>query len=142
MSDQQKPEQPAEQPNEPKPAEAVGYCRPPVHSQWKKGQSGNPSGRRKDTPNLNTALERQLSHKVTIREGETSRSISRLDAVIVSVASRAIKGDQRASALILAYAEKLLSSKAVEPQQEISADDEAILAEFLARQVPEGDANG
>ena len=27
--------------------EAVGYKKPPKHSRFKKGQSGNPSGRRK-----------------------------------------------------------------------------------------------
>lgn len=36
---------------------AVGKRKPPQHSRFKKGQSGNPSGRRKGTKNLATLVK-------------------------------------------------------------------------------------
>jgi Family of unknown function (DUF5681) len=32
-----------------KGAGPVGYCRPPVHSRFRKGQSGNPAGRKRQS---------------------------------------------------------------------------------------------
>jgi Family of unknown function (DUF5681) len=41
----------------------VGYCRPPEHTRFGQGQSGNPNGRPKSTLNLATVLERKLREK-------------------------------------------------------------------------------
>lgn len=38
----------------------VGYGKPPKHSRWKKGQSGNPRGRPKGTRGLKTDLHDEL----------------------------------------------------------------------------------
>jgi uncharacterized protein DUF5681 len=42
---------------------AVGYKRPPIHTRFKPGQSGNPSGRAKGSQNLKT-----LCHKIMKEE--------------------------------------------------------------------------
>ena len=143
MSDQDNPKGSSEPPEQANgiDSEAVGYCRPPVHSRWKKGQSGNPRGRTKGGPNLSTVLERELSQRVTIREGDGSRKISRLAAVVIATATKAIKGDQRAAGLILAYAAKLNSDPEV-ADTSLSADDEAILAAFIARHKQQGGNDG
>lgn len=62
----------------------VGYCRPPEHTRWKKGQCPNKNGRCKK-PRPMTLTERfreQLQQKVTAREGEKEITISVLDLVI------------------------------------------------------------
>jgi hypothetical protein len=46
----------------------VGYGKPPVHTRFKKGQSGNPNGRHKGSKNFSTTLEETLQEKVVIRE--------------------------------------------------------------------------
>src|SRR5438045_2771148 len=39
---------------------AVGYCRPPLHTRFKPGQSGNPSGRVKGSKNLKSLFHQTL----------------------------------------------------------------------------------
>jgi hypothetical protein len=41
----------------------VGYGRPPQHTRFKRGQSGNPRGRRPGQPNMKTAIQRVLTAK-------------------------------------------------------------------------------
>ena len=47
----------------------VGYSKPPKHSRFKPGQSGNPKGRAKGTPNLKTDLSQELAERIRVREG-------------------------------------------------------------------------
>ena len=44
----------------------VGFGRPPVHTRFQTGRSGNPNGRPKGIRNLATALEKELNARVTI----------------------------------------------------------------------------
>jgi hypothetical protein len=82
----------------------VGKYRPPVHTRWHPGQSGNPSGRRKGRRNLKTELEEILSKKITIRDGETERKVSLLAANVLTHAVQGAKGAVRSSGLVLNYA--------------------------------------
>jgi hypothetical protein len=47
----------------------VGYGKPPGHSRFKKGQSGNPKGRLSGTRNLKSDLNEELQESVMVREG-------------------------------------------------------------------------
>jgi Family of unknown function (DUF5681) len=55
--------------------EEVGYGRPPKAHQFKPGQSGNPSGRRKGAKTEAAILREIVSRKVTIRQGDKARRI-------------------------------------------------------------------
>jgi hypothetical protein len=46
----------------------VGYGKPPLHSRFKKGQSGNPAGRRKGSLNFSSVLLATLNEKVVVNE--------------------------------------------------------------------------
>ncbi len=115
-------------------SEGTGYKRPPVASRWKKGQSGNPSGRKRGTLNLRTDLIAELEEIIQINEGGSSRRITKQRALLKSLAARGIQGDARAANLILTLISRLL-----EPDDhpviagEVSAEDEAILKAYLAR---------
>ena len=74
---------------------AVGYGRPPAHSQFKKGQSGNPHGRRKNSKSLKTLIRQALTGLITIREGEKRRSINKLEGVVL----RQVEGTAMSNAL-------------------------------------------
>ena len=46
--------------------EKVGYGRPPKHSRFRKGQSGNPRSRPKGARGLKTDLRAELSERVRV----------------------------------------------------------------------------
>src|SRR3982074_225360 len=87
-----------------KPLARIGYCSPPVHSQFKPGQSGNPSGRAKGSQNLKTLFNKVLDEEISLRDGADVRRISKAEAVVRSVVVGALKGDPRNVAILFRLA--------------------------------------
>ena len=85
----------------------VGYGRPPVNRQFKPGQSGNPKGRPKGQKNFTTIFVDALSRKITVRDNNRSRRLSKLEATIEVMTNKAIAGDPHACARIVQIAEKI-----------------------------------
>lgn len=79
----------------------IGYGKPPKHTRFPKGQSGNPRGRTKGTKDLKTDLQEEMQEQVSVREGERTRKYSKQRLVVKSVTAKAIKGDPRATAILL-----------------------------------------
>lgn len=114
--------------------EANGYKRPPTATRWKKGQSGNPSGRKRGTLNLRTDLLAELAEVIQINEGGTARRITKQRALLKSLAARGIKGDARAANLILNLIVRLLEpDRQPAIAEDVSAEDEVILKAYLDR---------
>ena len=84
--------------------QAVGYGRPPLHSRFQPGRSGNPRGRSKHSRNLKTIIQQALTGRITVREGERRRSISRLEGVVLRQIEGALKGNDRAALATLRIA--------------------------------------
>lgn len=85
----------------------VGYGRPPVEHQFKPGQSGYPSGRPKGRKNFKTIVVGVLSKKVTVRDQNGTRRLSKLEAMIEVMTNKAVAGDRHAFTTIVQIAEKL-----------------------------------
>jgi len=115
----------------------VGYRKPPKQSRFKPGESGNPRGRSKGTLNLKTDLAEELSERIRVREGDRERAISKQRALIKALTAKALKGDTRAAALLIA-----LIAKHIEPDlaqhmdEDLSPRDREIIADFLRRNGP------
>jgi hypothetical protein len=115
---------------------AVGYGRPPMHTRFKRGQSGNPRGRRKGQRNVRTVVEDTLNQRITIREGDRTRSVTKLDGVILTMVSGALKGDAKAQASLITVMRSIgimgEAPEIVDPQP-FTPNDDAVLADFLRR---------
>ena len=64
-------------PSDEKDEYRVGYGRPPRHSRFAKGQSGNPMGRPGGAKNFSTLLAEALNELVAVAENGARRKISR-----------------------------------------------------------------
>lgn len=74
----------------------VGFARPPKHSQFKTGQSGNPRGRPPGSKNLTTLLREELDQKVQVTENGRSRVMSKRRVAVRQQVDKAVKGDAKA----------------------------------------------
>lgn len=74
----------------------VGYRRPPVHSRFQKGQSGNPGGRPKKVPDFMEDAVEILGGTVTGQAKGKSITLPTVQAVFRTVCRRALKGDSQA----------------------------------------------
>ena len=67
----------------------VGFGRPPRHTRFKAGQSGNPKGKPKKAVSLATDVQNELAERIAIREGEKSLRVSKQRALIKALLARA-----------------------------------------------------
>ena len=79
----------------------VGYRKPPRHTRFNKGQSGNPKGRPGGVKNLSTLLSEALNEPVIVAENGGRRTISKRQAIIKQLVNQSAKGDWRATKLLL-----------------------------------------
>ena len=79
----------------------VGYRKPPRHTRFNKGQSGNPKGRPGGAKNLSTLLSEALNEPVIVAENGGRRTISKRQAIIKQLVNQSAKGDWRATKLLL-----------------------------------------
>jgi hypothetical protein len=84
-----------------------GYGHPPIEHRFQPGKSGNPRGRPKGRPNMKTELERIVSKKVTVRDGERDQQITLAAANVLAHGVKGAKGDTRSAGLFLNSAFKL-----------------------------------
>jgi hypothetical protein len=82
------------------PEYKVGPGHPPKEYQFKKGQSGNPKGRKKKTPSIaaevRAIFQRVCSEKVVARLGEREREMKKIEAGLVQLANQFATGDRHA----------------------------------------------
>ena len=79
----------------------AGYGKPPRHTRFKKGQSGNPRGRPKGSKNLTTLLTEALNEPVIVAENGSRRKITMRQAIIKQLVNRSATADWRATKILL-----------------------------------------
>ena len=82
----------------------VGYGKPPTHSRFRKGQSGNPTGQRRPTSGaerLRKVISEEAYRLLTVREGEDIKRIAAARAVLRSQIASAVKGNVSAQRAII-----------------------------------------
>jgi hypothetical protein len=124
-----------------------GYGKPPEHSRFKKGKSGNPKGRPKGSRNLKTDLTEELQEKILVREGDNPVRISKQRAIVKTLVAKTLKGDARITNTFVN-----LVLRALDLEGEVAALDEpldadeqetlAALEERLLRKAKMATSNG
>jgi len=83
----------------------IGYRKPPEHTRFQKGVSGNPSGRPKGGQNLKTLFQKIMREEVSLREGSVTKTITKGEAVVRGLVIGAMKGDGRSVIALMKLAE-------------------------------------
>jgi hypothetical protein len=113
---------------------AVGRGKPPKHTRFKPGQSGNPKGRPRRRRNLTSDVREALQMPVVVTEGGRKKRVSMQVGSLLKLFEKGFKGDPRALNLIMTLAARYNDDPPpASPDDRLSADDEAILADYRAR---------
>lgn len=72
----------------------VGYCKPPVHTQFKTGNKGG--GRKKGSKNLKTIVKEALSSKVPAKINGKTMKMTKVELSVHQLANKASAGDLKA----------------------------------------------
>src|SRR5208282_1121644 len=98
----------------------VGYGKPPTHTRFQKGRSGNPFGRPRAPKSFRMLTLRLLDEEVSLTENGQQRVLSRLQVIFTQIVNKAAMGDQKFQALLLEYAPamdvELRSSRPLTPE--------------------------
>ena len=114
----------------------VGYGKPPKHTRFGKGQSGNPKGRPKGAKNLRTVVEQEAFSSILVSERGKTRKVSKMTAIMMGMMAKGLKGDTKAAQIALSLFEKYLPD--IDPENALigppSEEELSVLtnhAEFL-----------
>lgn len=121
----------------------VGYGRPPKHTQFKKGQSGNPKGRKKGTRNFRTEVEDVLLEPIRATSDGKTRKVANIKAALWRLRSKALKGDARALDLYLKLGATYLTREDQQGAAAVPSDDQETIRRALERlsRSKKGDSN-
>jgi len=92
----------------------IGYGKPPKHTQFQQGKSGNPSGRPKAEQQFKTVdriVQDVLLKEVKGQVGGKHRTMLGLEAVVTVQLAKALNGDTRAAKLVLDRADKHVATR-------------------------------
>ena len=121
----------------------VGYCKPPLHTRFQPGRSGNPLGRPKGTKNLKTDLMEELGEKILVHEGERSHWVSKQRAVVKTLVTRTLMGDARAASLLASLMMRLGDTGEGAPEAaEPLHDDELEILQTFEDRLRRGETDG
>jgi hypothetical protein len=79
----------------------VGYSRPPKHTQFRKGTSGNPKGRGKGVRNFVTEIQEELDSSVPVVENGKHKRITKRKAIAKQLVNKPVGGDPKAIPVLL-----------------------------------------
>lgn len=118
----------------------VGYGKPPEHTRFKPGRSGNPNGRPKKTRDLDKLFEREFERTLRITENGELKTLTMREAFVKSVMQAALKGDRDARRMVFSIMKSSIDLDGFE----VNAAAEGLLDDFLKQwqQQTQGDGDG
>ncbi|GJE13597.1 DUF5681 domain-containing protein [Methylobacterium longum] len=113
----------------------VGYGKPPRHTRFKQGTSGNPRGRPRRSKDIGTLFDQQLDRLVFVNRDGRKVRVSVRELFAMNIVKAAVNGNSRAQELLLRH---MRESGKPDPFG-VKPYDDKILAEFAATLVPPDD---
>jgi hypothetical protein len=120
-------------PDDPEPEYEVGYGRPPRHSRFEKGRSGNPRGRPPGAKDLKTLLAEALDEIVIVAENGGRRKITKRAAIVTQFVNRCAKADLRAIKMLLEVLREDQNQPASSETVPFTQADEKVIEQLKAR---------
>ena len=110
----------------------VGYRKPPRHSQFKPGQSGNPRGRKKGSRGLKTDLHAELNRIIEVKVGKYEFKGTTQQLTLRTLALLAANGNLKASGQLVPLVLTLFGAEDRNADKRtLSPHDQAVLDNFL-----------
>lgn len=80
----------------------IGYGKPPLHTRFQKGRSGNPNGRPRGRKNMSTLLSNALNGRVVVVENGRRKKITKREAIVTQLVNKSAAADLKATQIVLA----------------------------------------
>ncbi len=100
--------------NDEDPPNKVGYGNPPKHTQFCKGQSGNPKGRKPKIEPSRTKLQQQMDflaiaeQEITVTINGKAKKVTGFQAAVLKLQQKVLAGDKHAMTLYFQMADKFM----------------------------------
>jgi hypothetical protein len=112
----------------------VGYGKPPRHTRFMKGQSGNPRGRPPGAKSTKTLLSEVLNQLLIVTENGGRRKVSKREAFITQVVNGSAKGNFKAIQILLGMLRDIEGNTDPHPSDPTSTEaDQQIIRRIRAR---------
>lgn len=112
----------------------IGYGKPPEHTRFKPGQSGNPRGRRRGARHVKTILEEALTAPVAVSNGGQKKMMRLIDAIASQLTRKGASGDTAALRLLFDLASRynvlMEEDEKYNGAEEVSAEDQSTIEEL------------
>jgi len=113
----------------------IGYKKPPRHTRFQPGLSGNAKGRPKGAKNFAAVIERELRTPIEVTENGERKRISKRQAIVKQTVNRAVAGDPKATSILLSEARfhESQNPPALAANAHVSQEDHSVMGNIVRR---------
>jgi hypothetical protein len=113
---------------------SVGYRNPPVHTRYKKGHPGNPTGRRRRRKTVGQTIHEAMMAPVRIKVNGKTKTLTAQEVIIRNLVHAAAKGDTKAVHTLFGLKTRYQeSAETTLTPSELGPNDRKIIEEYLAK---------
>jgi hypothetical protein len=107
--------------------QGIGYCKPPKHTQFVKGKSGNEKGRPRGSKNFSTEVTEELNQRIAVTEGGRSRKVTKRAVIAKQLVNKGAAGDLKALPMLLGQIGQIESKEGGGAQPVLSEEDQQVI---------------
>jgi hypothetical protein len=112
----------------------VGFGKPPKHTRFRKGQSGNLAGRPGGSTNVETDMKHLVVRKIKIKADGAIQTIPTSRALCLAIIRKAMAGDVRAFSKIVEILGREMADELKATAASLTSADVEIVRRALARE--------